>query len=1153
MPKIEEIEQFKSELNSLGHEPSILAERGERLEDISAPDQGLDADLDALLNVSEEEAENMQEGGPVDSIDEDADFFGIDSGEDEMPPVAGEEDDFSIPEDLLAGFDLEEEDQPEEASAEPAPTEIEDIGEDDFSFPDLEPEDSEASETSGEEFDDFELPEEPVEEDLGEFDLPEEFEEPQEAEASAEETVDAAGDEFDEFAFPEETDESIDFELPEEPGEEPGDFELPEETGEADESIDFELPEEPGEEPGDFELPDEEGEEESFEIPEEFAAAADMLSLSEESAEGEEELGEAPAEEAPFADEPAAEEDFSLPEEFSFEEEAPAAEEAFVEEDFSLPEEFAEEDLSFDEEPPAGEAAVEETPEAPAAEESEELSFFDDTETADFSMPEGFPFEEPEGEAASSAAPPEEDFSLPDVEAGDEDFASFGGDFDIPTAGDIEDIDETNFEVDEFSLGDLGEQFGEIEEGPEVGTEEALNPALAVSEEIPAGTDELELDDDDFHALQETLNRQPLNLRIAIEELIGEKNLAGAHLQKLVQALIDGASPKELAGIVGAITGKKIKIPSRYEKSSGAAFEAEKGTFAYAFRESVLPILRVMAAGVIILGLLTYLTLTFVYRPIHALILYNAGYEQLEEDSFREANLYFNRAVNEWRYKKQYFRYAEGFQQKRQYGLAAEKYEQLVSTVVGISEEDGRLMKQPQIRRIRGAERRALLDYAAMERDKLENFEHAEEILAVLLNQDKRDYDALLSAGDNYLAWGEYEFDRYEQARRSYATLMQYYGSKYELLFRMLRYFIRVDNYAEVVRLKEQFEADPGLNVEPDAYAELGGYLIDQNDLDDVKGILTRAMDQDETVPEAHYHMARYFRRVENEAEERKALDFAEYYLEESRPLGRRRLGTLIDTYNRQGEVDYEDGEYLTAEEYYLQAKESYEDARNRRILEPEARYGRIYRNLGNLYYYVAAEFDQAFGMFETAEANGYTSIDLNYKKGYIHYNNERYRDALAEFYLASQGYSGNENLLYATGNALFQRSDFFAAQGYYTQLLDELEQQRRNISVLLPQERPEDRSLIDRMIRVNNNLGVTMQRLSLASGDRQKFSRALVHLTDSTEYFDLLSRNPETMERTSAVNLGYLNQRAMLYPVENYELQIYGDLPLDLETLWLE
>ncbi|WP_321990866.1 periplasmic flagellar collar protein FlcA [Marispirochaeta aestuarii] len=1048
MPRLEEIEQFKAELNSLGHEPSILAERGERLEDISAPAAELDEDLDALLNLSgESEAEEEPFGGIEEETaaglpDEDEDIFGIDTGEDQMPPVdTGEEDDFSIPEDLLSGLDFEEE-------AGEAPS----AGEDEFSLPD-----------------EFDLVgEEPVEESSDEgFALPDDMATSPEGEESFDEGF-SLPDELSEDVF---SPEEMDF-TGEEAGNEEAE-ELAEESLDLSEE-DFSLPEEEAFFPEEQETPEEEPEGvEEFEIPEEFAEAADILSME----------AEEPVEEE------AAAEDFSPPD---------TAEE--------IPEE---EELSFDD---------------------------DDIGEMDFSMPEGFPFEEAEAPEAPPAARSGEAVS---------------DDFEIPTAGDIEDIDEANFEVDEFSLGDLGEQFGEIEEPLDTLTEEELNPALAVSEELPSGDEELDLDEDEFQRLQETLNQQPLNLKIAIEELIGEQNLSGPHLQKLVRALVEGKSSKELAAIVGSVTGKKIRIPSRYEKRSGAEFEAEKGTFAYAFRQNILPILRLVAGGALLLGMISFLGFTFIYRPIHALVLYNAGYRHLEEDSYREANLFFDDAVEEWRYKNQYFRFAEGFQDKRQYSLAADKYEELLRGHISFGEEaGGQIVKLPDIKRIRGKERQALLDYAGMESDKLENFEHAEKLLAVLLNQDKYDYEALLAAGDNYLDWGEYNYERYEEARRSYATLIQQYGAKYELLFRMLRYFIRTDNYTEVTRLKEQFQANPRLDVEPDAYAELGGYLLDKNDIGDVRPVLQRAMDADRTLPETHYHLARYFRRVEEPVEERKALDFAEYYFEEVRPLGKTRLKLLTDTYDRQGEADYEDGQYLTAEEYFLKARDQYEDALERRILEPESMFGRIYRNLGNLYYYIAAEFDSAFDMFSAAQENGYKSPEMHYKKGYIHYNREDYRDSLAQFHLAADLFSLNENLLFATGNALFMRSDFFAAQGYYTHLLDRLEQQRREMSVLLPDEREEDRALIERLIRVNNNLGVTLQRLSLATGDREKFSRALVHFTDSMEMFDLLGRDQETMERGSAVNLGYLNQRAMLYPVENYDLQIYRDIPLDLETL---
>ena len=539
MPRLEDIEQFKSDLNALGHEPSILAERGERLEDVAVPEQGLDEDLDALLNAPDE---NFPLPGNEDETEES--IFGVDTGEDQLPPsTQEEEDDFSIPEDLLSDFNLDEDDEDspegtEDVFEEESGAEDEFALPDDFDFMDEEapvPAAEEESEGTEDAFDDASGAED-------EFALPDDFDFMDEeapvpaAEEESEGTEDAFDDASgaeDEFALPD------DFDFMDE--EEPVAAEGEESPGTEDAFGDAAGGEDEFALPDDFEFSDEEGPAESlgedeFEIPEEFADAADILDLDSD--------GESFTEDESASVEEM--EDFTVGED----------------EDFSLPEE-----LSFEENEPGSEEV-----QAPLAED-EELSFFDEeAEEADFSMPEDFPFEEPAVQDADDS----------------------GGvdDFDIPSAGDIEDIDENNFEVDEFSLGDLGEQFGELEESFEIASEEQLNPALAVSEELPQGDEVLELNEEDFAALQETLNRQPLNLKIAIEELVGEKNLSGAHLQKLVRALVDGKSSKDLAALVGTITGKKIKIPTRYEKSTGAAFQEEKGTFAYAFRHTILPVLR---------------------------------------------------------------------------------------------------------------------------------------------------------------------------------------------------------------------------------------------------------------------------------------------------------------------------------------------------------------------------------------------------------------------------------------------------------------------------------------------------------------------------------------------------------------------------------
>ena len=49
MPRVEDIEQFASRLYEMGHEPEVLAEKGEALEPVPRPEEGLAADLAELF------------------------------------------------------------------------------------------------------------------------------------------------------------------------------------------------------------------------------------------------------------------------------------------------------------------------------------------------------------------------------------------------------------------------------------------------------------------------------------------------------------------------------------------------------------------------------------------------------------------------------------------------------------------------------------------------------------------------------------------------------------------------------------------------------------------------------------------------------------------------------------------------------------------------------------------------------------------------------------------------------------------------------------------------------------------------------------------------------------------------------------------------
>ena len=1071
MPSLDSLDRFKRAVNSLGNEPQILEERGETFEDVERPAQGLPEDLSELLGAPAEgeEEEGADLSALLDSFEteEDAEEE-VEEAEAETPEETGEEGPFDE-------FDLDaliEETSPEVPSEPPSGGETEET-EEDF--------DLEIGDISDEEVD--------IDIDADFAELGEEA-----AEEPAEGAVDEAAEE-EEFALPE------DFEAPEE-------AEAPEE--------DFEMPE------FDEEFEEAEAPEEAFEEPlgEDFDIDADLADLGLDELdvdlpeEAEEEF-EAPEEEAPEE----AEEEFETPEEEAPEEadevETPAAEEEIgefdlseFEEDFGAGELLGEEEPAEAAEAPEGAEEWSEEEEAFVPEVPEEIEFGE--EEIEFKEPPGAEAGEEFGEMGIpdidfDAVPDAEEFEMPaDIEAG-----------------------EGEEELDQFNLDTLGEEFGF---GEEELSEEELNPAVAVAGELEEAEEEFRLSDAQFKKLRHTLSLLPRNLKVAVEELIGEKGLAGDDLTALTDALIDGESPKTLAGIAGRITGRKIKIPTQFERRTGAEFEEERESFAYIFRNRVLPYLKIGLAALVVMGFLGFLGYRFLYIPLRAGSLYRQGYEVLQEDRYQAANTYFDEAVDTQVKRQWFFRYADGFIDKKQYYLAGEKYEQLLAYFPG--------------------DREALLDHGRLESEILGDYQGAEDHLDLILDEELYDYDALLLSGDNYMRWALHDPTKYEEARLAYAKLMEEYGALDEISFRMLRYFIRTDKYDEVLRLKEFFLTKPGTDVNPRIYAELAGYLISNNQLADVKDILFEAQEVDETIPEIHYHLARYFRELEDYSEEDKGLAKAIHYFEEAEPLGQERIGMLVDAYNRSGESYYRDQEFLTAEQQFQKGIRLYEDALDRRLLGPASTYGKLYANLGDVYYYISGNLDTALDLYTEAQNNLYSTPSIRYKKGYINYTDGNYESAIMEFYQASEGFSTNRNLMFATANTLYQQEQYFAAQGYYNHLLDVLERREANIPFLMIDERDDHRSLVEYFMKVYNNLGVTLNRLSVRSPDQKKYSRSLAYLTRSTEYSDILTRDPETLERSAALDLAYLNTRAILYPLAENELQIYTRLPRDMEEL---
>jgi tetratricopeptide (TPR) repeat protein len=693
---------------------------------------------------------------------------------------------------------------------------------------------------------------------------------------------------------------------------------------------------------------------------------------------------------------------------------------------------------------------------------------------------------------------------------------------------------------------------------------EGAAPSGAAAAAIPVG--DIELTDEQFDRLRRTLGILPRNLKIAVQDIVAGAASPTADLAALIGLLVTGAEPKEIAALAGRITGKRIRIPAAYERRTGLAFEREQRTFAYAFRQNILPLVRLFVLAVAGAGLVGFLGYRFVWQPLSANANYRRGYDQLQAQRFPLANERFARAVKAWPMRRWYFRYAEGFRDKKQYDLAAEKYEELLG-------------RWPN-------DRKAVLDWAAMESKFRRGFRKADEILRRILDRHPSDYDALLAAGDNFLEWASWEDGptHYEDARLSWAELMKTHGQRDEVLFRMLRYFVRTDNLEEAERLRTLFFDRRGFSVDTEAarsLAELGGYLVDKRRLDWVHDILLKAAEGAPDLPEVSYQLARFYRAMEQPRLEEQWLSSALRMLargEGSRPL--RDVEMQIDAQTRLGEMYYGEKQYLDASRELVQAtglveKQVQSGVITASMWKGTPRFGRLlgrpYAKLADISYYIEGDLATAADGYRAAAAFGYTGPEIDYKLGYISYANGEPLAALASFSAAEEGLAraafaapGDEavgaraasspgrapiNLLFAQGNAFFRRGDLFAAQGSWLRVLESVEIRLAVIRELSPLTRPDHRALLEYRMKADNNLGVATALLSERTGDRRRKSEALAYLASAAETADLLARAPETLVATEAKSLPALNMRGVLYPLADFELQIFKAIPKDLEA----
>ena len=738
---------------------------------------------------------------------------------------------------------------------------------------------------------------------------------------------------------------------------------------------------------------------------------------------------------------------------------------------------------------------------------------------------------------ASMDVPPE-DFSDSMEGMGDADSIDFGDtsspageEFPVTDpygAGDDFLLDENSFEIPGFS----------DTETASFGKKGKVKVDVADFSQAKTGRPKNTLTDEEYVVFKKNLSAYPLNLRLAIEEMLVKNGFTDDAEFDVVETILKKVPARQLATHLEKLLDISIDVPRDYERRSVAQYEAYKQSFQYQLKNRIIPGGIAAALIAIVCYALFQASVSFIYNPAMATLLYKQGYTLLENNEYPQSEQRFSEAVKYKPIKKWFFKYARGYRSHKQYERAGQMYKK---TLVHFKNDKA-----------------AGIEWAEMELYERSNYERAENIARrEVLDHHINDADGILLLGDVFLEWGEENAEKYEDAREQYATLINLYGVNDLYLSRMMRYFIRTDKLRNVLELKARFYPRKKSLCAQD-WGELSGYMLDKlygklsrseeslrSSIEDVRAMLDIAIKADPSIPVPHYNMARYFIHNNNfeaaKSELNKALDCFD------RQEFRTRKNTYkeIDSCRILGELYADTREYLKAQEVYTRGIDLYQTENERDAgFTGDYNTGLLYADMGDIEYFISGDMDAALKNYEMALKNKNDTASINYRVGAVYYSKNVYDKALDSFIRAKEKNDTDINLKLALGNVLSLRGDNFAAQGYYTELLNLLDKEKERHYILYPQEKEDDNGLVEMFLKVNNNLGVTLYRLARQTGDSNKNAQATVRLSDSIRAWDALTRNPETMVRLGGSNLALQNSKYIMASRADFEPAIYTDIP---------
>ncbi len=719
-----------------------------------------------------------------------------------------------------------------------------------------------------------------------------------------------------------------------------------------------------------------------------------------------------------------------------------------------------------------------------------------------------------------------------DFELGNNDDFAMEGEFEIPGFSDVTTAkEEKKTKINLASSKDAKGKKGKN------GLDEPDFNEAEEAENLPPNT----LSDSQYKKFLKNLSEYPLNVRLAFEDLIVQDEFTDDAEFEVIEKILNKAPARQVASMLEKMLDTSIPVPRDFEHRTAEEYEAYKKSLSYQLRNKIIPGLIVGVAVLLVGWGIFNFSKNCIYKPLKANKLYKQGYALLQADEYPQSEMRFEEAVSYRISKKWFFNYARGYREHKQYQRAGAMYQRILN-----------YFKHNKA---------AGLEYADMELNDLANYEMAEEIVRrQVLDYHINDADGILKLGDIFLEWGtEKDPAKLENAREQYATLIQLYKANDLYLSRMMRYFIRTDNLRNVIQMQKTFEPREK-SLCSDDWAELSGYLLDKYygplapseeylryEIEGLRGLLLRAVKTGPSNPIAYYNLAKYFINSGENGSVENTLQNAIECFNTVPSMKKRDIYKYIDSYRLLGEHYIETTDYLQAQEQFAEGISLYTTERDNAGFEGTPEIGKLYEDMANIKYSVSGDYDEALQNYKYSVELGNDSPSIRYRIGYIQYKNKNYAEALGSFMKSGDGNVKERNLLLAMANTLSLRGDDYAAQGYYNQLIDNLDSEIAKRGMVFPQASVKDYDVVNTYLSAANNYGVTLYRLAKRTGNSNLNAQAIVQFQQSLRAWDALTRNQDTLVRLSGSNLAEQNIQYITHPMPEVEPAIYTDIAKNL------